>query len=566
MMRALLPLVIAASLPGSATAVVGTAETAPPPPDSRSCAAEPLRSTGKVFYVCACDPGAAAGCVAGSDSNAGTSPATPCKSLSKAASKFVTMNGGDTVALCRGGRWSSMAAPGGWGGNARCSAGSTCDLRDYAPPWGVGSEGAPTITVAPGADLFSLSSAHGLRFLNIAVTGGRWAFVTWDDVTDLDACNLTLSGMSIAMYVAASTARTARIQLRQSRITKTTGSAYLGACDECVIDSNHFGDNGTDGNHRDHNIYVGQNPKDGVYHLNHRMKVTNNELHGSSSAAKGGACDSAQLVVHGSHSELLIENNLVWEAPGKDTSAFCYGISVGSGRDVVAHFPKLVIRRNRVFNSGTHGIDFAEAPDALVEDNLVVVDFSNGQEAHGILVGEASTPRGSDVLTGATVRNNTVYYAMGTQGGDAVRVDTEGTGHVVTGNVVVSYSNQKENKFRCFNNGLPGTAYALLDRNACWLTAGSAGIGAGTHLLGGGSSPPSSLFVRPGADPATSDFTPASRSPLIGRSSTARTCTVKGLPDQPCSSGIAIGSPAWSASDRGKVRARTPTDVGAHER
>jgi hypothetical protein len=475
------------------------------------------------------------------------------------------MNGGDTVALCRGGRWNSIPAPGRWGGNARCSAQATCDLRDYAPPWGAGSEGRPAIAMLADADLFSISGAHGLRFLNIAVTGGRWAFVTWDDVTEVDACNLTLSGMSIAMYVAVSTANTARINLRQSRITNTIGSAYLGACDDCAIDSNYFGDNGTDANHRDHNIYVGQNPKDGKYYLNHRMKVTNNELHGSSSAVRGGACDSVQLVVHGSQSDLLIENNLIWEAPGTDTSAFCYGISVGSGRDVEAHFPNLVIRRNRVFNSGTHGIDFAEAPHALVEDNLVVVDFSNGQEAYGILVGEASTPPGSDVLSGTTVRNNTVYFAAGTQGGDGIRIDTEGRDHVVTGNLVVSYSTQAQNVFRCFNNGLPTSAYALLDRNACWLTAGSIGIGAGTRVLGG-RAPPSSLFVKPGTHPMASDFTPAERSPLIGASSPATTCTVRGSSKQPCSSSVAIGGPVWSASDPGKARVRGPTDVGAHER
>ena len=99
-----------------------------------------------------------------------------------------------------------------------------------------------------------------------------------------------------------------------------------------------------------------------------------------------------------------------------------------------------------------------------LRDYAALMDFSNGQEAYGILVGEASTPRGSDVSTGTTVRNNTVYYAKGTRGGDAIRVDTEGTSHVVTGNVVVSYSDQRENVFRCFNNGLPGAAYALLDR------------------------------------------------------------------------------------------------------
>ena len=47
MMRATLSLVVAAACLGSATALAGTAETSSPRPDTRACAAEPLRSTGK---------------------------------------------------------------------------------------------------------------------------------------------------------------------------------------------------------------------------------------------------------------------------------------------------------------------------------------------------------------------------------------------------------------------------------------------------------------------------------------------------------------------------------------
>ena len=506
--------------------------------------------------MCSCDAGAAAGCVAGSDANSGTSPSSPWKTIAKARAQFTSMNGGDTVALCQGGSWGSVPAPGGWG-NARCSASSTCDLRDYPTSWGGGK---PSIALASGADLFSISNAQGLRFLNIAVTGGEWPFVTWDNVSDVDACNMTLTGNSIGFYVAASTANTVRIGLRQSTITNATAQGYLGACTDCVVDSNYFANNGSPGNSRDHNIYIGQNPNGGVYYLNQRMRVTNNELHHSS----GTPCASVQLVVHGSQANLLIENNLISEPPGSDTSASCYGISVGSGLDVVAHFPNLVIRRNRVLNSGSHGIDFAEAPNALIESNVVVMDYSSGQEVYGILVGEASTPSGSDVLTAATVRNNTVYYASGTQGGSAISLGTEGTNHVVTGNVVVSYSNQTQNVFRCYDNTLSSGAYALLDRNACWFTAGSEGTGAGTNLVGN-AAPSAAIFVSPSNDPATANFTPTVASPLIGAANASTSCTIAGVAGVSCTSSVALGSAVWSASDTGKTRVDNPTDIGAYE-
>ena len=536
--------------------VAGQSTTVSVSPSAVSCAAEPLRTTGAKYYVCSCDAGAAAGCVAGNDANSGTSPSAPWKTIGKARAQFTSMNGGDTVALCQGGSWSGVTAPGNFGGNARCTASSTCDLRDYATAWGGGE---PAITLESGADLFWISGAHGLRFFNIAVKGGEWPFVTWDNVSDVDACNMTLTGNSIAFYVAASTANTTRIALRQSTITNATAQGYLGACTDCAVDSNYFASNGGVGNNRDHNIYIGQNPNGGVYYLNQRMRVTNNELHHSA----GAPCASVQLVVHGSQGNLLIENNLISEAPGTDTNGACYGISVGSGLDVVAHFPNLVIRRNRVFNSGSHGIDFAEAPNALIEDNVVVMDGAYGWEGQGILVGEASQPSGSDVLTAATVRNNTVYYTSGTTGGDAISLATEGTNHVVTGNVVVSYSGQTQAAFHCYGDGLSSGAYALLDRNACWFTAGSAGTGAGSNLVGN-TSPTSSIFVRPGNDPATADFTPAAGSPLIGAVNTS-TCTVAGVAGTSCSSSIAVGSAQWSATDPGKNRVDNPTDIGAHE-
>ena len=99
-----------------------------------ACATAPLRATGAVYYYCDCGTGAAAGCVAGNDANAGTDPSAPRRTFANARTRFNGMNAGDTVALCRTGAWNEN---GGGIYNARCRAGNTCDFRDYIPSWGI---------------------------------------------------------------------------------------------------------------------------------------------------------------------------------------------------------------------------------------------------------------------------------------------------------------------------------------------------------------------------------------------------------------------------------------------
>lgn len=526
-----------------------------------SCAAEPLRTTGPVYYFCNCDAGADAACTNGNDASAGTSPSSPWQSWSKMRSTFTSMPGGATVALCKGGSWNVAAGSYAWG-NASCSPGSTCDLRDYQASWGGTSK--PRIVIPDQSDswAFSISNASGLRFFNVAITGAQFAFVTWGHVNNVDVCNVTFTDGDISLYTAVSDSTTHHIALRQSTITNMRSNAYLGACDYCSVDSNYFANNGTSTSYRDHNVYVGQNPlSDGSYYLNTGMRVTNNELTGSSSSAYA-PCGSVELTVHGSHSGLVIENNYIHEPPGSPIGG-CYGISVGSGLDVVARFPGLVVRRNRVFNVGNVGIEVAEAPNAVVEDNIVAGTGGQNDAFIGIRVGEACTsaPAGSACMTGATFRNNTVFAGAGAHGGRGVALNSEGTGHIVTGNVVVSYGDQTQAAWSCYANDLPASSYALIDRNACWFAAGGVGTGAGTNLVGGGA-PPSAVFVNAGTDPAGADFTPGSGSPLIGASSTATNCTVGGVANQACSSTLAIGTALWSPLDAGAARS-SPPDVGA---
>lgn len=86
------------------------------------CAEAPLRTTGTTYYYCDCQSGAASGCVAGKDSDPGTSPSAPRQSFADAQSRFRSMAAGSTVALCRGGAWT---ATGGLIDNPSCTTSRT---------------------------------------------------------------------------------------------------------------------------------------------------------------------------------------------------------------------------------------------------------------------------------------------------------------------------------------------------------------------------------------------------------------------------------------------------------
>ena len=63
-----------------------------------ACASEPMLP-GKVYYYCDCEVGAEAGCIAGSDENAGTNPSSPQQTIASAAKRFKWLAVGDSIAL-----------------------------------------------------------------------------------------------------------------------------------------------------------------------------------------------------------------------------------------------------------------------------------------------------------------------------------------------------------------------------------------------------------------------------------------------------------------------------------
>jgi hypothetical protein len=478
-------------------------------PPQGACASEPLTGT-TIYYVCDCQAGAEAGCVAGADSSAGTSPAAPWRSFIKGYTQFQTMAAGATVAFCRGGSWTGAGNLTDTNPirNTSCTAASPCTMRDYQAPWGGTARPQMQLpNIAPGYN-FALvgwyqnytESVHGLRFWNISVIGNytaggdEYGIMFWGGATDVDICNMEFSRLAASAVDLVTSSTLARITVRESYLHDLPNHicAVCGAADDFVIDGNVFDLIGGPDNRR-HSVYFytppgepqcgNGGPQVDTYCVAHRLRLSNNTItrtaHGT-----GNSCMGVAVEAHDPLDTVTVEDNFISE-PAGTADPGCYGIQFSNGGES-AHFTNLVIRRNRIFNVGGNGIAVSGAPGVIIENNLIV----GGLPLYiGISYPEEPYQSATDLQSrDGRVRNNTIYLPGGGGGSFAMTGLNEGTGHVIANNAVVTTPASD-----CFKT--PAGATVLT--NTCSET------GAG-------------WWRAPGLDPNTADFRPAVGSPLLG--------------------------------------------------
>ena len=521
------------------------------PAAQNQCASMPLRSTGTIYYVCDCQTGAETGCVAGNDTATGNSPSTPWKTVAKAAQAVNTMKAGDTVAFCRGGFFTVSARSSLH--NTACRADpvdmtapastSTCDVRDYTPPWG--GLARPVISHSGSDMMFSFdvsgsSPDQGFRILNLDLRGNdvwptptgagtHWAIWLYGERTDILLCGNSIDGWDIGLDVqsrsspAPSDGRVKRLRVLGNSFTNNVGMGILGAWSNGAVDSNFFFKNGST-NVFDHSIYLSGEQGTAGEVISTNLSVTGNELVAGQTLA--GSCAGVVLVVHGQWDGLVIDGNVI---DGRANSGgACWGISLGPGGYPTAGFYRnAIIRRNLLLGTGNRAIDLQSTTNAIVEDNVIVMN----QAGAGIAAGTAHriTPA-DDVNTGSVIRNNTIHFpasvANPQSSGYGISIGTEGTGYVVANNAILF----SLGGFFCFDLPLPASAYAFVDYNLCsgvpslagWefakgsLAAWRTATGFDGHSL---TSAP--LFTTP-----PSDYTPQTSSPLLGAGDAAHAATV----------------------------------------
>ncbi len=455
---------------------------------AQSCASEPLRATGTVYYVCDCQPGASSKCVAGSDSNAGTTPAAPFQGFAKAASTFAKMAAGDTVALCRGGRWS---ATGGGFANPNCRKDNTCDLRDYAAPWADDSEPLPSVWINGGTSggtliTFSHVPQHqeGFRVFNLDLHGTRTdtAIFFWNETTDVDLCNLSMDGFNTSVNMSGGDKPEfgipANIVLRRSRITNNSNLGYIAVCDNCAVEDCYFDNNGVV-NATTHSVYfastVWSTGGKNVVHETVGMRLSRNEFHHSKVQ-----CNGAPVVVHGRHKNVILENNTMDAVSATDG---CWGLGVGcGGYPYGCWFKDAIIRGNTIRGLGNTGTENNNCSNCIIENNLIILDRSgNGITLGGERpreAGHAQYTRSDGQLdqptTNAVVRNNTIQFTDKAVSGRGISVSS-GTGHTLENNAIhftVGKVGPSDNL--CY--GLPSNptaAVTSVDYNVCEVPPGA---------------------------------------------------------------------------------------------
>lgn len=556
-----------------------------------TCAAE-AEPTSNVTYVCDCtDAAVAAGtCVRGNDTTGNGTKGSPYRSWEKARVVFTSLPaGGGTVALCKGGQWAAVAA--GWH-NSNCSTTGWCTLRDYAPA--TGATAAPRVVMSGDGALWLFQGGnpeHGYRFLNLNLVDGSAGTnstttavrLLSSQIDGVEVCNNTFDGFSMAMAVEADTtpgAAASHVNVRGNRFINNCTDAIYGEFRNSDIDGNYFDNNGHSACGR-YNLWCQQGGTTHTVYFSGRngpldnVRVINNEVHRNAMFNGGrvtGLCgqqagdtvygqsypQGSPFTMAGAGSNVVYENNLIDMTP---VHPIAPGGAIFGGANDASHpawgFTNTVVRRNKILAGRGTQIGHTAQFNGLYEDNVIVVDAP--EYAAFALPHDSEYP----ASTGVTVRNNTIYVT-GAAAADynAIRVSQSAAN--ITGNSVTFAAGGGT----CFRAASPAS---FMDNNQC----GGSTYFARTSTTAYSYSAWRSAFPAMDANSTTAlatfvnaptDLTPAAGdTTLAGKASTASSCVVLGAVNQPCSSGVAIGSPTWNATAAAKIRDAAP-DIGAMER
>jgi len=430
-----------------------------------------LGAAGAEFHVCSCDTGADVDCVTGSDGAAG-SPAAPWLTFEKARLEFADLAAGDAIRFCRGGAWDIDAGTR-WV-NVNCEATAPCVVGDYSALWASGDEARPILTRTDGAHGFALEDGgdaeheEGYLFENLDLRGTPtgWGFFLYNDIDDVTLRNLSITDFGIGVHLAGSNAcnggdpecdgRNERIVLEDSYIGRNEDQGWLGASSGSKILRNSFEANGSTAVF-DHNIYVsgsGEGQTQGV-------EVVGNTLY-QSALDSDGVCRGVSLVVHGTHDDLLIADNIVREDVGFAGQG-CWGIAIDNGYSSAEGFTNVVIRGNTVLNVGNVAIGVGSCVDCTIENNVIVHQQEFGVTA--IAAPDRSPGDGDLEQDNITVRNNSIWIDTAS-GATAIYVREFGDDHVVVSNAI--HNTGASSGFNCLDVDLPPSAYTEIDHNLCW--------------------------------------------------------------------------------------------------
>ena len=436
----------------------------------------PGAATGTVYYFCDCGTGAQPGCTVGNDANAGTSAASPKRTLDAARSKFSTMNDGDRVELCQGGVFTATPGSHEWSNGNFTVAGGGGTLMSYAASWGgagVKPKFKPTDT-EPGIQLTRVSTpAYGpytIADIEIAgsstssSSGQNFGVFVFGNNQNVTVCNVDIHDMGIGISTARNveTDRNTNVTLRDSVIHDNWAQGWLGGDTGSQILYNHFENNGFSTAVLDHNIYfVGANGTDPTQ-PSIGILIQGNELY--KACIIGGQCQAASLTAHGLLQDLTIDGNWVHEDAGAVASD-CWGIAPAPGYPgQFESLKNVTVSNNLIENVGNVSIAVGSWVGGRIFNNAI----NNRQAINDKAISIPENEFAEDAkTTGVLVYNNSINIDMWT----AIAIGTEGTGYAVWNNAIYHTGGGTPS---CFLLPLATSAYGGgVDNNLCFIVGGT---------------------------------------------------------------------------------------------
>ena len=391
---------------------------------------------GTIYYVCDDAFGADPNCIAGNDSNSGTSIDSPWRSLTKVNSEINLLQAGDQILFAKGGAWINASLTN--INNYNTSAENPIIFDSYDPLWG-GTAKPILSETRVGTNLFNFVDAgnadhdEGYIVRNLDLRGGgtgQWAVFAFNDVDHITLDNLDISDFDIGVHCAGSNSpnpgtdgQNQHMKLLNSIITNCSNQGFLGGGDYLLIEGCHFENNGFAMAVFNHNIYVSNGDS---------VIIRNNELY--QSAVINGHADGVSMVVHGLHKNLIIEGNFVHEDLGMVTGN-AWGIAVDpGGYGTPEGVTGLIIRGNLLLNMFNICIGITSCPGAVIENNVIINE--SAADLNAIVVPDRNRDNDDLIMTNVTVRNNSIFLRNANTLTKAIVVGGEGSDHVVVSNVI----------------------------------------------------------------------------------------------------------------------------------
>jgi Right handed beta helix region len=366
-----------------------------------------------------CQPGAAAGCAPGRNSNSGSAD-SPKQNLD--GINLDALPAGSRLLFARGGAWELTRM------HRLENLQATTDLPLTFADYGSGPLPliriplpAPARGVSIGFEIGggwnNKTNDGGYVFRNLRFDGvGKttWGFWLRDNVHDVTFDGVEIGGFHIGIHTqSAAPHGVTNVALLNSRIVRNSDMGWLGYPKSGLrMEGNTFEANNASGSGFSHAVYVGGGDNS-VFRNNRFIR---------NSVAPSGLCTGGSLTLHGQMTGILVEGNTFEQTAGDQG---CWQISITQGYTGAEWFRNLVVRGNTVINGGNSGMVIQSAPGALVENNRIF-NTQTVIPQTAIVVGGGDYTGGDDADTGAIVRNNTACYTAPASGSGVTRVNSSG--------------------------------------------------------------------------------------------------------------------------------------------